>query len=206
MVRVISGSARGRKLKTINSENTKPTLDRVKEAMFSMLLPYFPCRCALDMFSGNGSLGIEAISRGAVQCVFNDKSRDCCKIIDGNIRAVGFGDRSQVYTYDYKELIAVMKRKNMCFDMVFLDPPYGRGLIGEAMNAISAAGIYTCVNSSHGGTERSGEGAVDYKTINCIAVAEHSVNDVLGDRYGVFTKIKTRKYGTVSVSLYAAEA
>ena len=107
MVRVIAGKAGGRKLKTIDSEGTKPTLDRVKEAMFSMLMPYIPCGTVLDLFSGNGSLGIEAVSRGADFCIFNDRSRECVKYIKENIRTVGFEKDSEVYALDSRETLSV---------------------------------------------------------------------------------------------------
>ena len=80
MIRVIAGSAGGMKLKTIDSDSTKPTLDRVKEAMFSMVYRWFPCESVLDVFSGNGSLAIESLSRGALHAVLNDKSKACCSL------------------------------------------------------------------------------------------------------------------------------
>ena len=190
MVRVIAGTARGRKLKTIDSESTKPTLDRVKEAMFSMIMLYLPCRAVLDLFSGNGSLGIEALSRGAGCAVLNDKSRECCRYIKENVITAGFDDVSEIYTSDYRELVNLLKKKKRKFDLVLLDPPYGKNLIGEALSAVSAAGIYS--------GEAEGEPL-------CIAVAEHSAEDVTDDCYGVFRKIKTKIYGTVAVSLYAAD-
>lgn len=194
MVRVIAGTARGRKLRTIDSEKTKPTLDRVKEAMFSIITPYLPCRNALDLFSGNGSLGIEAMSRGAAYCVLNDYSGACCGIIRENLRQTGFEDISRVCTYDFKELIAREKKKGTRFDLLLLDPPYGKGLVGEALSAVSAAGIYTGAAAEAGEYENA-----------CIALAEHSANDILEDRYGVFVKIKTKIYGTVAVSVYEAD-
>ena len=193
MVRVIAGTARGRKLRTIDSDKTKPTLDRVKEAMFSMIMPYLPCRNALDLFSGNGSLGIEAMSRGAAYCVLNDYSAACCAVIRENVKQTGFESISRVCTYDFRELIAWEKKKGTRFDLLLLDPPYGKGLVGEALLAVSAAGIYT------GAATRDRE----YENA-CIALAEHSVNDILEDRYGAFIRIKTKTYGTVSVSLYEA--
>jgi len=190
MVRVIAGSARGRKLKTVDSENTKPTLDRVKEAMFSMLMPYLPCSAVLDLFAGNGTLGIEALSRGARSAVFNDKSRECYRCIKENTVTAGFEASTEIYASDYRELISSLKKKRRKFDLVLLDPPYGKNLIGESLEAVSSAGLYT---------------GVEIGEPVCIALAEHSAEDVLEDRYGVFRKIKSKTYGNVSVTLYAAD-
>lgn len=190
MVRVIAGKARGRKLKTIDSESTKPTLDRVKEAMFSMLTPYIPCNQVLDLFSGNGSLGIEALSRGAEFCIFNDRSKECTKYIKENLKTLGFEGQSFVYSLDYREVIADVKRKGVAFELVLLDPPYGNGLTEAALCAISEAGVY------------SGRSAGE---IPCVAVAEHSAEEKLPEKCGAFRKIKEKTYGTVGVTLYEAD-
>ncbi len=190
MVRVIAGKARGRKLRTIDSDSTKPTLDRVKEAMFSMIMPYLPCSDVLDLFAGNGALGIEALSRGADRCVFNDKSRECGRYIKENVSATGFENASEIHSADYREVIALLKKKKRKFDLILLDPPYGKELAGDALSCISSAGIYS-------GTEAD--------EVCCVAVAEHSAEDVLSERYGVFKKLKTKTYGTVAVSVYLAE-
>lgn len=192
MVRVIAGTARGTKLKTIDSDATKPTLDRVKEAMFSMLMPYLPANSVLDLFSGNGSLGIEALSRGSEKCVFNDKSKDCCAIIRENIQKVHFDSKSEVYSADFQTLIETLKRKNAKFDMLLLDPPYGKGLIDQAIYAFERAGLYT-------------EFSVENGTRDCVILAEHSAQDKVSERYGRFVLNKTKKYGTVAVSIYCLE-
>ena len=185
MVRVIAGTARGSKLKTVDSDATRPTLDRVKEAMFSMLMPYLPGAYVLDLFSGNGSLGIEALSRGAAKCVFNDKSRECCGIIRENAAKVGFGDRAEVFSLDFSEMISKAAGRRDRFDMLLLDPPYGKELIGSSVMAFERAGIYS---------------------EKCVILAEHSVNDILKEKYGKFVLVKTKKYGTVAVSVYMTEA
>lgn len=190
MVRVIAGKAGGRKLKTIDSEGTKPTLDRVKEAMFSMLMPYIPCGTVLDLFSGNGSLGIEAVSRGADFCIFNDRSRECVKYIKENIRTVGFEKESEVYALDYRETLSVLKRKGVKLELILLDPPYNAGLATDALRAISDLGIYS--------------GKEDGEPV-CIAAAEHSAEEIMPESCGVFRKMKTKTYGVIGVTLYAAD-
>lgn len=189
MVRVISGTAGGMKLKTIDSDSTKPTLDRVKEAMFSMVYRWFPCESALDVFSGNGSLGIEALSRGAGHAVLNDKSKACCSVIKENVSHTGFAGKADVYNKDFSELISVLKRDGRYFDLVLLDPPYNKGFIGDTLMLLDKAGI--CGIPDDDGN-RGG----------CIVVAEHSAGEDIKDSYGRFDRIKCKKYGTVSVSVF----
>ena len=193
MVRVVSGSAGGMKLKTVDSDMTKPTLDRVKEAMFSMIYRYFPFRCVLDVFSGNGTLGIEALSRGTSFAVFNDKSKSCCGIIKDNLAHTGFSDIAEVYSKDFSELISVMKREKRSFDLILLDPPYGKGLIGESLVLLSKSGV--CGFAEDDGSRGC-----------CVALAEHSAEDDIADMYGDFKRIKCKKYGTVAVSLFFKES
>ncbi len=190
MVRVIAGTCRGRKLKTLDSEATKPTLDRVKEAMFSMIAENIPGATAFDMFSGNGSLGIEALSRGAEYCCFCDISADCCRIIRENITATGFGDKSEVRRGDFGEAVAALAEKGLRVDVLLLDPPYRKGLIGKALASKDIDRI--C---------RNGDGEV-FPPRRTIALCEHSVEDELPEIIGNFRQVKTRRYGTVAVTLY----
>ncbi|MBQ8164524.1 MAG: 16S rRNA (guanine(966)-N(2))-methyltransferase RsmD [Clostridia bacterium] len=189
MIRVIAGIAGGMKLKTIDSDSTKPTLDRVKEAMFSMIYNWFPCENVLDLFSGNGSLGIEALSRGACRAVMNDKSKACCSVIKENLSHTGFSKKVDVYSKDFSELISVMRKEGRYFDLVLLDPPYGRGLIGETLCLLQKSGI--CGIPDKNGCRG-----------DCIVVAEHSVQDDIKDCYGGFERLKCKKYGTVAVSVF----
>ena len=189
-MRVISGKAKGVVLKAPEGMLTRPTSDRVKEAMFSMLTPYIPCDKVLDLFSGNGSLGIEALSRGAEFCIFNDRSKECVKYIKENLKALDFEGQSFVYSLDYHEVIGAMKKKGVAFELVLLDPPYGNGLAEAALCAISEAGVYS------GRSE--GE-------MPCVAVAEHSAEEKLPEKCGAFRKIKEKTYGTVGVTLYEAD-
>ena len=189
MIRVIAGSAGGIKLKTIDSDSTKPTLDRVKEAMFSMVYKWFPCESVLDVFSGNGSLGIEALSRGAVSAVFNDKNKACCSVIKENLSRANLSEKAVIYNKDFSELIALLKRESRSFDLVLLDPPYGMGFIGQTLELLDKSGI--CGICGDDGVRG-----------DCVVIAEHSEEDVVHDRYGAFEKLKCKKYGTVAVSLF----
>lgn len=184
MVRVISGTAGGLKIQTLDSENTKPTLDRVKEAVFSMLSDDIYGATVLDLFAGSGALGIEALSRGAKRCFFNDKNKSCCDIIRKNLIHTKLDQLAQISCSDYSETIASFRNKGVKFDLILLDPPYSSGFYEEAIMSISKNGIFS-----------------EYCTILC----EHSIEDSLPEQIGAFYHIKSKKYGTVAVSLFRNE-
>lgn len=185
MVRVIAGTARGRKLKTLDKDTTKPTLDRVKESMFSILTPYVPGAKVLDLFSGNGALGIEALSRGADFCTFNDFSRECVKIIRENVETVGFSEKAEICALDFGELIAKEAKKDSDINLILLDPPYGKGLIQEALRLFSEK--------------------IKNRT-GVVAMCESSAEDDLPDTIKGFEKKKEKIYGTVKLTIFVKEA
>lgn len=144
-MRVVAGKAKGTQLKTIPSNDTRPTKDMVKEALFSMLYTKVQESIFLDLFAGSGAIGIEALSRGAAKSYFSDSNKECIKVIEENIRKTHFEDASVVAFGDFKKIID--KFKNTKFDIVFIDPPYNKGLGIEAIelliynNMISDDGI-----------------------------------------------------------------
>lgn len=190
MVRVIAGTCRSRKLKTLDSEATKPTLDRVKEAMFSIISDAIPGAVVFDVFAGNGSLGIEALSRGAERCVFCDISGDCIKIIKENVATLELGSRSEVIKGDFKEAVNSLIKKNTVADVLLLDPPYRKGLIEKALTAKGIEKI------CHGAGENV------FPPEKTIALCEHAKEEILPEQLGDFRKIKTKSYGTVGLTLY----
>ena len=133
-VRVISGSARGLKLVSPDGIKTRPTLDRVKEALFSMLYPYLNGAIILDLFAGSGALGIEALSRGADKSYFIDNSQEAISCINSNIAAAKFNESSVVLKADAIEFLKKCGKK---FDIIFLDPPYANDLYEVAIKLIS---------------------------------------------------------------------
>ena len=139
-MRVISGSARGLKLVSPDGMKTRPTLDRVKEALFSMLYPYLNGAVILDLFAGSGALGIEALSRGADKSYFIDNSQDAISCINSNIAAARFNESSVVLMSD---AIEFLKNCNNKFDIIFLDPPYANDLHEVAIKIISENEILT---------------------------------------------------------------
>ena len=120
-MQVITGKYRAKKLRAPNSKTTRPTLQRAKESMFNMLPHKLNNTMVLDIFAGSGQLGIEALSRGAINCVFNELDLKASKILSYNLRIINKAEY-QIYNFDYKKLIA--KFKNQKFDLIFIDAPY----------------------------------------------------------------------------------
>lgn len=123
-MRVISGSARGTKLLSQEGLNTRPTLDRVKEALFSIIQFEIEGANVLDLFAGSGALGIETLSRGANSVVFCDNNQESVRIITKNIENTKMKEKSIVIKADYKKALSNLKSDQNKFDIVFLDPPY----------------------------------------------------------------------------------
>lgn len=123
-MRIISGTMRGTKLFTLEGLNTRPTLDRVKEALFSKINYDLQEAIVLDLFAGSGALALEALSRGAKLSVMCDQSREAIKIINQNIEKTKTKDRVKLLACNYEKALQQLKNENFKFDIVFLDPPY----------------------------------------------------------------------------------
>ena len=153
-MRVITGTARGRKLKEPVGMDTRPTTDRVKEGIFSSIQFEIEGRRVLDLFGGTGQMGIEALSRGAAHCTFVDLRKEAAGTIRENLDLTGFNDRAKVIQGD---ALAFLSRCREPFDLIFLDPPYGSGLLEKSMEQITAIdivtenGIIVCENGSNAG-------------------------------------------------------
>ena len=133
-MRVITGSARGRKLKSLEGLETRPTADRVKEGIFNIIQFDLEGRRVLDLFAGTGQMGIEALSRGARSADFIDTRPDCIKVIGGNVRHTGFAQVSRVHQMDYAAFLGRAKKES--YGLIFLDPPYGNGFLQHALKLI----------------------------------------------------------------------
>lgn len=132
-MRIISGTARGRKLKELQGTDTRPTTDKVKESMFNIIQFELEGRRVLDLFGGTGQLGIEALSRGAVHCTFVDQRREAAALIRDNVKLCGFGERSRVVQGEALSFLASCREK---FDVVFLDPPYQSELMDQSLEQL----------------------------------------------------------------------
>ena len=137
-MRVISGSCRGTVLFTLSGDNTRPTLDRVKESVFNILGNTFFDKVILDLFAGSGALGLEALSRGASFAVFADGWKDACNLVRENLKLSRLADKARVVNSDYLSFLATTKEQ---FDIVFLDPPYAEIFLENALNKISEIDI-----------------------------------------------------------------
>lgn len=126
-MRIIAGTAKGRRIQAPKGELTRPTLDRVKESLFSILQFSLPGAAVLDLYAGSGNLGLEALSRGAKSAAFNDHSRQCCALIRENIKTLGFSARAEVLQLDALAAIHHLAGRQLLFDIAFLDPPYRQG-------------------------------------------------------------------------------
>lgn len=135
-MRIISGSARGLKLATLEGTETRPTLDRVKEPLFSIIQMHIKDARVLDLFAGSGALGLEALSRGAQSAVFTDISKRAVEVINQNIKRMKFEEKSVVLNQSYEKTLKDLASENKEFDLIFLDPPYTSGLLENAIKEI----------------------------------------------------------------------
>lgn len=177
-MRVITGTARGRRLKALEGESVRPTTDKVKEAMFSIIQFEIEGRRVLDMFCGCGQLGIEALSRGASSAVFVDISRASMAVTEENLTETGFRGVSKTVlsnSLDY------LDRTSEIFDIAFLDPPYKAGIMEDAIERVR-------LHMADGG----------------IIVCETSAEEVLPEDIEGFTS-KRYKYGKIALTVYRKE-
>lgn len=135
-MRVISGTARGTKLNSIDSMNTRPTLDRVKESLFNIVQEKMEDSIVLDLFAGSGAIGIECISRGAKKAYFCEKSPAAAKMVKQNLEKTRFADKSEIGIQDYKKALSEYHKRGIKFDLIFLDPPYEADIAVEAVKQI----------------------------------------------------------------------
>ena len=177
-MRVISGTSRGTTLKTPDGIVTRPTTDRVKEAMFSIIQFDLPGSRILDLFGGTGQLGIEALSRGAKEAVFVDSREDACRLIRENVKRTHFENAATIVRADYEQYL---KRCNRKFDIILLDPPYLEVFLENSLKIISEIDILQ--SSGIIVTERPAE--------KCI------LEDLPG-----FSASKDYKYGNTIIRLY----
>lgn len=136
-MRIITGKAKGIRLETLEGEATRPTAERVKEAVFSMIQFDIEGRRVLDLFSGSGQMALEALSRGAREAVMVDKSKQAVSIINKNVAKTKFMAESKVFCADFADYIRRFGGEK--FDIVFLDPPYAAGLYAPALKALLEA-------------------------------------------------------------------
>lgn len=177
-MRVIAGIYKGRKLESPENYDIRPTTDKAKEALFSILNNDIPGARVLDIFAGTGALGIEALSRGAAECIFTDHSRQSIGLIKRNLAHCGAGENARVIAGDFRKVLPGLAGG---FDVILMDPPYNKGLVDEAMEIIWEHQLLA-------------EGGV--------VVCEHRKEEDLPEQIGGLIREKERRYGIVKLSIY----
>ena len=175
-MRIITGTARGRRLETLQGEDTRPTAERVKEGLFSALQFEIEGRDVLDLFAGSGQLGLEALSRGAASCVFVDKNPEAVEIVKRNLKQTGLQETGRVICQDASGYLSYGSEQ---FDIAFLDPPYDAGLLEpilpKLVSRMRPGGVIAC---------------------------ETNERVTLPDRVGDFALARTYRYGKIYIWLY----
>lgn len=139
-MRIITGSAKGKRLATLEGESTRPTSERIKEAIFSSIQFDIENRRVLDLFAGSGQMGLEALSRGAAHSTFIDSSREAIEIIKQNAKTTGFFEASHFLVSDYRNYVRKASGKEQ-FDLVFIDPPYFMECCADTAELLARSGI-----------------------------------------------------------------
>ncbi|MBT2760970.1 16S rRNA (guanine(966)-N(2))-methyltransferase RsmD [Paenibacillus sp. ISL-20] len=180
-MRVVSGSAKGRPLKSVPGTSTRPTTDKVKESIFSMIGPYFEGGVLLDLFAGTGGLGIEALSRGMERAVFIDVEPKSISTIKDNLKATRLEEGAEVYRNDAARALKALEKRGYSFDLVFLDPPYRFKNGDELMLDMAERGLLQ--NSA-------------------VVVLEYESSYNYPEKFGDFCCFRTAKYGEAAISIY----
>lgn len=183
-MRVIAGSARGRRLLTPKGDRTRPTADRVKESLFNILavlLGDFSSLRVLDLFAGTGNLGIEALSRGAADALFIDENREAASLVNRNLELTGFTDRGRVIRKEALAALKSLQKSESPFDLVFLDPPYRQGLSEQVLELLAVSPLI-------------GESSV--------VVAETAAREELPEAFGSLGRFDRRVYGDTAISFF----
>ena len=177
-MRVITGKARGVSLKTPTGMTTRPTADRVKEALFSIVQFDVPASRVLDLFGGTGQLGIEALSRDAKYAVFVDEQESACKLIRENLKRTKLEDYAKVVRSDY---MSFLKNCKETFDIIFLDPQYAEVFLENALKMITE---------------------IDILQSGGIIIAERPLGKDLPWEFSGYTRSKDYKYGKTLLAIY----
>jgi 16S rRNA (guanine(966)-N(2))-methyltransferase RsmD len=178
---VIAGTAKGRILKAVPGTGTRPTTDKVKEAIFSMIGPFFDGGVGLDLFAGTGGLGIEAISRGMDRVIFIDMEKTSIQVIEDNLTAIGFKGQSEVYRNEAQRALKVLAKRGLKFDLIFLDPPYHMKQADEILMQMQQ---------------------MEMLQDQAVVLVEHEAGHTYADEIGQFQVRKRANYGETAITIY----
>jgi len=159
----------------------RPTSDRIRESVFNILSHRIPGTMVLDLFAGTGALGLEALSRGAGLAVFIDNAKESCDIIQKNITLCGITDNTTLILHDISKTAVPEKVKSIDFDLVFMDPPYGRGLLEKTL---TDPALHHCLDSE------------------ALVIAEHSIQEIVPKNISGLDITDQRKYGRTLVTFF----
>lgn len=180
-MRVISGICKGLPIKAVPGSNTRPTTDKVKESVFNMIGPYFDGGLAIDLFAGSGSLGIEALSRGIDHCIFIEKDVKAINIITENLKKCNLENQAEVFRTEASRAIKALEKRNLQFDLLFLDPPYQRIELYELAHTMVQKGLLSS---------------------NAIILCEHEKGVDLPETIHTFSLTRRETYGSTIISIY----
>lgn len=180
-MRIIAGRARGTRLRMVPGNHVRPTADRIKESLFSVIGPFFDGGTVLDLFAGTGALGLEALSRGADQAIFVDLSKASCDTIRANVDATKMKDQVRIMRRDARSALKTFAKQKFQFNLIFLDPPYFEKLLEPVMKWIADFQLL------------SEEG---------ILIAEHTRKEFLPESVGSLVRIRELDYGETKITLY----
>lgn len=180
-MRVVSGDCKGRPLKAVPGASTRPTTDKVKEAIFNMIGPYYEGGIALDLFAGSGGLGIEALSRGMDKAIFVDREFKAVSTVKENLRACGLEKKAEVYKNDSDRALKALIKREIVFDLVLLDPPYQKQKLVSILSVLTENGLLA---------------------EDAYIMCEHGSDVDLPDEVGNLIRRKFETYGSISISIY----
>ena len=184
-MRVVSGNYKGRQLKAVPGVTTRPTTDKVKEAIFNMVGPYFDGGMALDLFAGSGGLGIEALSRGMDHCIFVDREAKAIQTIHKNLDTCQAEGASEVYRNDAERALKAIVKRELSFRLIFLDPPYKQQRLKALIELISEKNLLQS---------------------NGFIVTEHGSEIQLSEEISQFIQVKHETYGMSSITIYGLKS
>lgn len=183
-MRVISGTCKGRPLKAVPGNQTRPTTDKIKETMFNVIGPYFTGGIGLDLFAGSGGLGIEALSRGLDKVIFVDRDMKAIQTIKANILLCGLNEKTEVYRNDAERALKAVIKRGLQFNCIFLDPPYEKQKLLSLLQIIDENALLS-----------------DDGTIIC----EHGADVVLPTEVGCLKQGKTGDFGSIGLTIYSKD-
>ena len=180
-MKITSGTVRGFKIKTLDSDEIRPTLSRVRKSIFDLIGNDLLGESVLDLFAGSGALGLEALSRGAAHACFFEKSKKAVNLIKNNIKSLGFDDKATVFCKILPKGIETLKGE---YSIILIDPPYNKGLTGLTLESISKRNLLK---------------------VGGVVVAQVGFKEELLDHYGQIVLNRQRKYGDTKLFIYERE-